>query len=223
MGADVPKVFLRLSGASDSPSIIQASVDVFARDSRCERVVVCAHPEWRSRFERELDGRSKVLIADGGKTRQESVQLGVEALYQLVGAANAAATCVLVHDAARCCLSSEVIGRVVEGVSDHGAVTAAVPVPDTLSKVKDNVVSSFVDREGIWAIQTPQGFWLEELRSAHYAAKVDGFMALDDASVVARLREVRVVEGDRLNIKVTHPADLQVVARISSKGDVYGS
>ena len=220
MGADVPKVLLKLSTAASSPSIIQGSVDVFAADPRCERVVVCVPAEWRERFEQELVGRAKVTLTPGGATRQESVRLGIESLSALVVrvGGDLRATCVLVHDAARCCVSQEVIQRVVDGVRSDGAATAAVPVSDSLCKASGGAITSFVDRDGVWAIQTPQGFLLEELRSAHFAARTDGFVALDDASVVARIRDVKVVEGDRLNIKVTHPHDLVVAARISHAG-----
>ena len=214
MGAGIPKVFLRLSESVNEPSIIQRTVDIFTQDTNCSRIVVCISPEWRSRFEDELAGRSKVVLTEGGATRQESVSRGVDAL----ALSKASTTCVLVHDAARCCLSLEVVRRVVEGVYQYGAVTAAIPVPDSLSTVSDGVLRSSVDRTNVWAIQTPQGFWLDELQSAHRDAKDDGFIALDDASVVKRIREVKVVEGDRLNIKVTHPSDLAVAARISQVG-----
>ena len=220
MGADVPKVLLRLSEAALSPSIIQRSVDIFVADPQCEHVVVCVPSEWKVRFAQELEGRLKVTLTPGGATRQESVRLGVDSLSTLVVRAGGdlRSTCVLVHDAARCCVSREVIQRVVDGVYAYGAATAAVPVPDSLCKVSDESIASFVDREAVWAIQTPQGFLLEELRGAHFAARTDGFLALDDASVVARIRDVKVVEGDRLNIKVTHPRDLAVAARISQVG-----
>jgi 2-C-methyl-D-erythritol 4-phosphate cytidylyltransferase len=163
-----------------------------------------------------MQGMSKVRIVHGGATRQESVRLGVEALHkelreQMVETKE---LCVLVHDAARCCISTQVIERVVEGVARQGAVTAAVPVPDSLARVSGSEIVGTVDRDAVWAVQTPQGFLFEDLRSAHYAASVDGFVGLDDASVVARLRPVFVVEGDRLNIKVTHPSDLEVARRI---------
>ncbi len=220
MGAELPKVLLRLSEAPSSRSIIQTTVDVFVADPCCEGVVVCVPAEWKERFARELEGRGNVTLIPGGVTRQESVRLGVEALSASVvrSGGDLRSTCVLVHDAARCCVSLDVVRRVVQGVQADGAVTAAVPIPDSLCKVADGAVSSCIDREGVWAIQTPQGFLLEELRSAHFAARADGFVALDDASVVARLREVKVVEGDRLNIKVTHPQDLGVAARIAQMG-----
>ena len=220
MGADVPKVLLRLSDPSASPSIIQRTVRVFTADPSCLRVVVCVPAAWEDAFSSELGQDPKITLVHGGATRQESVRRGVEALSEVVRAqgGDEATECVLVHDAARCCITGEVVARVVEGVARHGAVTAAIPVPDSLCKVSQGTISSFVDREDVWAVQTPQGFLLGELRGAHFTAHVDGFVALDDASVVARLRDVRVVEGDRLNIKVTHPHDLAVAARFTTVG-----
>lgn len=220
MGAEVPKVLLRISYDPSTPTIIAQTVHVFSADPLCERIVVCVPSAWEEDFSREIGRNPKVTLTRGGATRQDSVRLGVEALAQLTHAAGREERqeCVLVHDAARCCITPDVIGRVVEGVKRYGAVTAAVPVPDSLCKVADGAISSFVDRESVWAVQTPQGFLLSELRGAHFAAQADGFVALDDASVVARIREVRVVEGDRLNIKVTHPSDLTIATRISQLG-----
>lgn len=215
MGAGLPKVFLRLSEQTGEPSIIQRTVDTFCNDTDCERIVVCVHPEWRSRFEDELVGRSKVTLVSGGASRQESVRRGVEELVSVVAPSETDTVCVLVHDAARCCVSIDVVRRVVAGVNEYGAVTAAIPVPDSLGSVSDGVLRSFVDRSNVWAIQTPQGFRLMELSRAHHAASEEGFIALDDASVVARIREVRVVEGDRRNIKITHRQDLAVARQMS--------
>lgn len=220
MGADVPKVLLRLGDPPESSSIIRRTVQVFTADAACQRVIVCVPPAWEEAFASELRDELKVTLVHGGSTRQESVRRGVEALSESVRAegGDEATECVLVHDAARCCITAEVVARVVQGVARYGAVTAAIPVPDSLCKVSEGAISSFVDRDDVWAIQTPQGFLLGELRGAHFAANVDGFVALDDASVVARIRDVRVVAGDRLNIKVTHPHDLAVAARFTTVG-----
>ena len=218
MGADVPKVLLAWADEASAPprSILQRTLEPFLDDPQCERIIVCVPPEWESRFADHLTSLPKTRLVHGGATRQESVRNGVEVLGELVReeGSDEASVCVLVHDAARCCVSPEVIERVVEGVSSYGAVTAAIPVPDSLSRVSDGFVTETVDRSNVWAIQTPQGFFLQELRSAHFAARVDDFAALDDASLVARVRAVRVVEGDRMNIKVTHPQDLKVVEEI---------
>jgi 2-C-methyl-D-erythritol 4-phosphate cytidylyltransferase len=220
MGAAVPKVLLPMPAAGEgtSHSILQRTVETFVSDDLCDRVVVCCPTEWRDAFGHSLEAFPKVSLANGGATRQESVRLGVEALREAVtrDGEDPQGGCVLVHDAARCCVSREVIHRVVEGVRAYGAVTAGVPVPDTLTKVRDGEIASIVDREDVWSVQTPQGFLLEELRSAHFAAVADNFTGTDDASLVARLRPVRMVLGDRLNIKVTHPHDLAVIARIAT-------
>jgi 2-C-methyl-D-erythritol 4-phosphate cytidylyltransferase len=123
---------------------------------------------------------------------------------------------VLVHDAARCCVTPEVVERVVKGVREHGAVTAAVPIFDALSRAESGTLTTYVDREALWSIQTPQGFLVKDLLAAHAAAEREGTQALDDAALVARVRPVQVVMGDRLNIKVTHPDDLRVARMILS-------
>lgn len=220
MGADIPKVLLRLSDDTSTPTIIARTVHVFSSDPLCQRIVVCVPAAWRGAFLREIGAESKVTLVDGGGTRQESVRLGVQKVAELVRAEGRddAGESVLIHDAARCCISADLIARVVEGVARYGAVTAAVPIPDSLCKVSGSEVSSFVDRENVWAIQTPQGFMLGELRAAHFAAQADGFLALDDASVVSRIRDVQVVEGDRRNIKVTHPYDISLARLFAQVG-----
>lgn len=220
MGADVPKVLLRIGGQSSSSgrSILQRTVDIFAQDARCEQIVVCVPAAWQERFTAELREYPKVSCTAGGETRQESVRLGVEALAMRISPKGKgdAPIITLVHDAARCFVSQAVIDRVVEGVRQHGAVTAGVRVPDSLGKIDEGgVITDHLDRKNVWAIQTPQGFILEELKRAHESAKVDGFSALDDTGVVARIRPVQVVEGDIFNIKVTHPQDLSVAERLS--------
>jgi 2-C-methyl-D-erythritol 4-phosphate cytidylyltransferase len=191
-------------------------VGLFERDAACVRIVLCVPAEWRDRFAEEVNGFTKVALVIGGATRQESVSRGVEALAESLDASNPALS-VLVHDAARACLTHEVVARVLEGIAQHGAVTAAVPVVDSLCRAEEGVIANHVDRANLWAIQTPQGFVLQDLLAAHRQAAGQGIEALDDAALVARLRVVRVVEGDRLNIKVTQPGDLPIAQMISNK------
>lgn len=214
MGASVPKVLLpvspQLGENSAKETILQRSVGVFARDPRCCLVVVCVPSAWREHFEREMVGYKNIAVVDGGATRQESVRNGVEHLFGQLPED----TCVLVHDAARCCLTSQVVERVVAGVQAHGAVSAAVRVVDSLCRSKSQTIDQYVDRESLWAIQTPQGFQLSDLMRAHREAAQEGIVALDDAGLVARIRPVHLVEGDRFNIKVTEPSDLPAAIHI---------
>jgi len=212
MGSAVPKVMLK-PGASRGDShhtILQLTVQTFAADERCERIVVCAPSEHVQEFSSHLSGEPRVTVVAGGVTRQRSVLKGVEALE---GEGRLVQGCaVLVHDAARCCVSAEVIARVLEGVAEHGAVTAAIPAVDSLCRVEGSVIAGYVERATAWSVQTPQGFDGLELLRAHRAAEEQGVEGLDDAALVARLRPVSVVLGHRLNIKVTQPEDLLVAA-----------
>jgi 2-C-methyl-D-erythritol 4-phosphate cytidylyltransferase len=123
---------------------------------------------------------------------------------------------VLVHDAARCCVSAAVIDRVLAGVREFGAATAGVKVIDALCRVDhDGRLVDHVDRSALWSVQTPQGFRLGDLLAAHTRAREGGVSALDDAELVRALREVRIVEGDRRNIKVTEPGDIKLAGVFS--------
>lgn len=216
MQAAVPKVLLPVNvqegGGRREQTILQRSVGAFARDPLCSTIVVCVPGQWRDRFEQELSEVACVHVINGGATRQESVKNGVEHIATSLRLSED--TCVLVHDAARCCVTSEVIARVVSGVREHGAASAAVRVVDSLCRAQSPIIEGYVDRESLWAIQTPQGFLLKDLLAAHRAAWQEGVTALDDAALVARIRPIHLVEGDRFNIKVTEPADLPAATRI---------
>lgn len=214
MGASVPKVLLPLIAGGDS--ILQQTVRCFERDPACGQIVLCVPAEWERRFSEEVREFGKVMIVHGGSTRQESVSRGVEALVARIRPDEQSMP-VLVHDAARACVTPQVVARVLAGIATHGAVTAAVQVVDSLCRAENGVVATHVDRAHLWAIQTPQGFVLQDLLAAHRQATEGGIEALDDAALVARLRPVHVVEGDRLNIKVTQPGDLAIAEMISEK------
>jgi len=133
----------------------------------------------------------------GGDTRSGSVRAGLDALPP-------AASHVLVHDAARPLVTAAVVVRVRDALA-AGAVAAVpvVPVTDSLRTVDGRPV----DRGGLVAVQTPQGFQVDVLRSAHGA----GDTATDDASLVDRLGLTVVhVEGDPANMKITDPHDLRI-------------
>jgi 2-C-methyl-D-erythritol 4-phosphate cytidylyltransferase len=125
----------------------------------------------------------------------------------------AEAVVVLVHDAARPLLDEVVIGQLLaplaEGVE---GVVPVLPIPDTVKRVEEGLVVETVDRAGLVAVQTPQAFRADALRSA-LAGDLEG--ATDCASLVERRGgRVRVVDGDPLLLKVTTQADLEHVERL---------
>lgn len=148
---------------------------------------------------------SKVTaVVAGGKSRQESVHLGLNALSDKVKLA-------AVHDGARPLITWQVIDRVVRAANTYGAAAPAIPVKDTIKVVEGRVVKNTPDRASLFAVQTPQVFDFDLLRGALRKAELDGAAVTDDCSAVERMgMAVKIVEGDERNLKVTTPMDLKI-------------
>lgn len=143
-------------------------------------------------------------VVVGGKTRAESVHLGLNALSSKVKLA-------AVHDGARPLVSAAVIDRAIRAAHTYGAAAPGVPVKDTIKVVTGGVVSSTPDRSTLQAVQTPQVFDFDLLRGALKKAIQDGAEVTDDCSAVERLgMKIKMVEGDEKNLKITTPMDLKV-------------
>ena len=140
-------------------------------------------------------------VVEGGATRQESVG-------RALAAAPEGCEVVLVHDAVRPFVGAEQVQAVIEAVVQHGAAALAVPVADTLRRAADARFDETVPRDGLWRMQTPQGFRRDLFAEAHALAREHGWQATDDMDLVQRTgHPVHVVEGSPLKFKVTTPAD----------------
>jgi 2-C-methyl-D-erythritol 4-phosphate cytidylyltransferase len=125
---------------------------------------------------------------------------------------------ILVHDGVRPCITRDLVHRVVEAARAHGAAIAALPVTETLKRGRDGWVEETVPRDGLWAIQTPQGFRADVLREAHRRASAEGVLGTDDAALVERLGvPVGLVPGLPGNLKVTRPEDLPLARQLLAR------
>ena len=143
-----------------------------------------------------------VRLVEGGLTRQDSVYAGVR---------QATSDFVMVHDAARPCLSADTIMRVVQAALEHGAAIAALQVLDTVKRADKSGVFSAetLDRRTIWLAQTPQVFRRTLLLAALESAAREEFQGTDCASLLERRGQgVALVEGEAANFKVTYATDL---------------
>lgn len=159
-----------------------------------------------------LPGGVNARAVVGGQTRQDSVRRLLSATV---------ADTVLIHDAARPFLGAEIVHALLEAVGETGAATVALPVADTLVRAGGSGMwGAPVSREGLWAVQTPQGFRRELLLRAHAQAAADGHAATDDAGLVARQGgAVRLVRGDARLFKVTTPGDLALARALAPVWD----
>lgn len=143
-------------------------------------------------------------VVTGGDTRTLSVLAGVRS-------ASPEAELIAVHDGARPFVTQEVLEEVIRKAAACGAAAPAVPVTDTVKRARDGVVEETLDRETLFAIQTPQVFEASLLKAALQKAAEEGVVLTDDCAAVERLgMRVCLTKGDRTNLKLTTPADLDL-------------
>ncbi|MCL7749113.1 2-C-methyl-D-erythritol 4-phosphate cytidylyltransferase [Halalkalibacter alkaliphilus] len=214
MKAGKNKQFLKLRG---EPLIVH-TIRLFQEDPWCEQVILVANPE-ELEIMNELAKKhslSKVTVVEGGKERQHSVRKGINSIEGDM--------IVLVHDGARPFVTRDVIHSLVQKAAEMGAVTAAVPVKETIKRVLSKRVVNTLKREELWTIQTPQAFQLKLVKEAHEKAQAADMLGTDDASLVEWLgHEVAIVEGDYQNIKLTTPDDLLFAEAIMKEREMRKS
>ena len=198
-GFDKNKILQKMGGAS----VLWRTVSAFAQNENIAGIAVCANKNERAEIGRELCGFARVLYADGGSTRTESVKNALEVL--------AALPCppdyVLIHDAARPFVSQKIIDDCVKTVRAHGSAVCALPCTDTLVHAQNGIITGSYDRETAFTLQTPQGFGFGELLSAYRKiTPADSFT--DDSGVYAKyVAPPFLFMGEKRNIKLTFRED----------------
>ncbi|MGD2125409.1 MAG: 2-C-methyl-D-erythritol 4-phosphate cytidylyltransferase [Desulfobacteraceae bacterium] len=153
-------------------------------------------------------------IVVGGKRRQDSVRLGLEATkgdYNLV----------IIHDGVRPLVQTDLISRVADAAREFRAVITAMPAKETVKEVgEDNRVVKTYDRRRVWQVQTPQAFRYEDIITAHHKAVEGGWEEVtDDALLLEKMGiPIEVIEGSEDNIKVTTAHDFELARFLLNRG-----
>ena len=144
-------------------------------------------------------------IVSGGERRQDSVRAGLDRIDR-------DAQYIAVHDAARPLVTPEQIEYAFEQCRFHGAATLAQPIDDTLKRADaDLLVLDSVDRQQLYAMQTPQIFERKLIETAYRTVCAENILVTDEVSAVERLgRKIALVLNDDFNFKITYPRDLPV-------------
>ena len=205
-GSEMPKLYTVVQGRP----VLAHSIEALLTDSRVEKVYVALSPEYLSFLDwATWQGRVVPLTDCVGSTRAKTVSLVLRRLYST----HQTSDWVLVHDAVRPCLSLSSLQRLLDAVwADRVGGLLAIPVADTL-KHSDGTgrVQATVDRNQLWAAQTPQMFPLGLLTEALEKNPE----ATDEASAMEALgHSPLLVQGEKTNLKVTYPDDLVLVASI---------
>jgi 2-C-methyl-D-erythritol 4-phosphate cytidylyltransferase len=224
LGPGAPKALRQLNG---TPILVHA-VRAMAQAREVSVVVVVAPPEEAQAVRVMLldehpppptAGPVDLMVVPGGRTRQESVGLGLAALPEDVAA-------VLVHDAARPLVPVETVDAVAAAVlAGAPAVVPALPLADTVKQIaapaRDGEAEAVVatpDRSLLRAVQTPQGFDRATLAAAHRKLASEAAEATDDAAMVERMGvPVVLVPGHEEAFKVTRPLDLVLAEAVLAR------
>jgi 2-C-methyl-D-erythritol 4-phosphate cytidylyltransferase len=212
------KQFMLLEG---SPILLH-TVRKFAASGRAHEIVVAVRSEdldWVAEILAREFPRGLARVVEGGNSRQHSVE---NALATLDPDTNLVA----VHDAVRPFVDIETIHKVLDEAAETGAAIVGVVPVDTVKQVSRANgrarVRSTLSRERLVLAQTPQVFRYSLLAQAFQAARNDGFIGTDEASLVERLDvEVSVVLGSDRNIKITRPTDMDL-ARLFFQEQIAG-
>lgn len=170
-------------------------------------VVLAEDDQW---FEKAVGTLSDAVeTVTGGDTRAASVRNGLSFISDYYPETD----WVLVHDGARPCLSSRCLDRLLEqGLQSPDGAILAMPLGDTLKRAGEHrEILETIDRNDLWAAQTPQLFRVRDLANAIDKAHKDGRHLTDEASAMEYVGvQPRLVMGSVANIKITHPTDLAI-------------
>lgn len=198
MQSSLPKQFLLLGGEP----VVARTINTFAEALPGAEIVVVL-PEEHITLWRNLAARFDVAVhkcVAGGKERFHSVKAGIEALSEDV-------TSIFVHDGVRALISKKLIIRTALAVDENEAVIPVVDVVDSYRRVTDRG-SEIMPRSELRIVQTPQVFRSDTLRRAYQQEFDTSFT--DDASVVERMGvAITLIEGERTNLKLTTPEDME--------------
>jgi len=201
-GGEGPKQYRLLDGRP----LVLHTIAAFAKVARIDTVLVVVSPDDTQMPE----GEGYQVARCGGATRAASVAKGLEAL-QVAGVPDS--DWILVHDAARCLVTSDLIDRLVDAcLADEVGGLLAQPLADTLKQEEDARSVATLSRSGKWLAQTPQMFRLGVLRRALAHA---GEAVTDEASAIEAIGlKPLLVPGSALNMKVTWPEDFALAEAV---------
>ncbi len=193
--------------ALDGVPILRHTLNKFDSCDRVNQIVVVVPKAdldfCRNEILMTAELQKEVHLVGGGDERQDSVFIGLKTIESDDGI-------VLIHDGVRPFVQQSHLVACIDGATEFGACILGIPAFDTVKKVNSkNQITQTLKREKLWLAQTPQAFELKLIKKAHDAAKQEGFMGTDDASLVERLGgTVKIIPGSRNNIKITDQSDL---------------
>lgn len=200
-GKETKKQFFKINGLE----VLCYSLKTFNASSLVDKIIVVSSKE-------DIDNTKELVdcynfekvdsVVAGGKTRQESVKNGLDAIEE--------DGYVLIHDSARPLVDEKIIASLINGLKDADGVTPAIKIVDTIVKAKNGELLSFENRDELYRVQTPQAFKVSVIKEAH--EKFSGEGATDDTQLVKTLnKKVAIIPGEEKLKKITTLEDTHAI------------
>ena len=205
MNCGFPKQFAEIKGKT----ILERSIEAFEKNENVDEIIVVSEPSTIEKIKKIVNKNNYKKVTNivlGGAVRAESSSIGVGEVAEDDAK-------ILIHDAARPLVTQRIINDCISALDSCDAVHTAIKATDTIIEAENGTMKAATERSRMMQVQTPQGFRASTIKKAHSLAKKEGFAgATDDCGIVFRygLADIRIVEGDRTNIKITYPEDIAV-------------
>ena len=209
LGSELPKQFIVIAGKT----VLAHTLHTFEKQKRIDEIIIVVHKDYIGEIVR-LEGFQKVKhIVPGGKERYHSTLAALNVYKE--------EKCnLIIHDAVRLLVTSQIIDDVIKALESHEACTTAIPSTDTIlqSDTSRQFVNSIPDRSTLFQVQTPQGFHSDILTEAYNKALTDPeFFSTDDCGVVKRYMPeipIKITKGLPFNIKLTYKEDISIIEKL---------
>lgn len=199
----IPKQYVKVLGKE----LIAYTIDIFQKSPLVDEIIIPASISYLDdlkEIKKKYNFDKITGIVEGGKERQDSVYNGLTSRKFSNG------DLIVVHDAARALLSQSLLEKAINEAKKYDSVIVAINARDTLLKA-EKYVTEYIDRSKVYYAQTPQIFRYSLLSKAFELANKSGFYGTDESMLVRNAGiDVRIVEGEFINFKITTKNDLDI-------------
>ncbi|MCL1901078.1 MAG: 2-C-methyl-D-erythritol 4-phosphate cytidylyltransferase [Firmicutes bacterium] len=185
----------------DGKFVIQKTLDAFLSHPKIDEIVI-TYSQNSNRDFKTLNTQSKfVIFVPGGQTRTQSIKNALKAIKNC--------DVVLIHDGARPYVTEKIISDCIQCVTENKSAVCSIPVTDTIAEVKNNEITKSIERDILYLIQTPQGFYFSDIFKA-YESLNENENYTDDSQVYQKLfGKAHIYIGTPDNIKITYKGSIK--------------
>ncbi|MBQ3264735.1 MAG: 2-C-methyl-D-erythritol 4-phosphate cytidylyltransferase [Ruminococcus sp.] len=207
---DMPKQFLEIKGKP----ILNHTIEKFLPNPQFEKIIVLSPKAWightKEIIRRHTGKSERIAVIEGGVTRNETIMNAIAYIEKEYGLDDD--TVIVTHDSVRPFVTHRIIDENIKTALSCGACDTVIPATDTIVEGNGSAITAIPDRRKMYQGQTPQSFKAKLLRDTYNNLSEEEKAILTDAAkiLVMKGREVRLVQGETFNIKITYPYDLKI-------------